>query len=168
MPRQSETGNVKKLSTVRARGAGSARIRGYVDYKAPKDHPTRPNERYRKNLDAMIGRHAADLREAQGEARRAIVAWLDGRDPAALQPGDRPTLAQVIEAYQQRPGASSVTYQIGPITKTKVQGRPFGSWRVEDITREALDQFRKQRPLVAGNRNLAYLRAMFNWAVLMA
>jgi integrase len=140
----------------------------YVDYKAPKDHKSRPNERYRKNLDAMIGRHAADLREAQGEARRAIVAWLDGRDPGELQPEDRPTLAQVIEAYQRRPGASStanVRYQVATIAATKVQGKPFGSWRIEDITREALDGFRQQRPIVAGNRDLAFLRAMFNWAV---
>lgn len=163
MPRQSDTGNVKKIC-----GCASWKTCAhpwYVDFKAAKWHATRPNERYRKNLDTLIGRHCVDLNDAKTEARRAIVAWLDGRDASRLQPSDRPTLAQVIEAYQQRPGASRATWQIGPITRTKVQGRPFGQWRVEDITREALDNFRSQRPLVAGNRNLAFLRAMCNWAV---
>ena len=163
MPRRSQTDNVRKV-------CGCAKWKScthpwYVDYKAAKDHPTRPNERYRKNLDAIAGKHAADIREAQEQARRAIIAWLDGRDPRELQPTDRPTLEQVIDAYQRRPGAANVGWQLGPIKRTKVQGRPFGQWRVEEITREALDQFRRQRPLVAGNRDLAYLRAMFNWAV---
>ncbi len=56
-------------------------------------------------------------------------------------------------------------YQVGTITATIVQGQTFGDWRIADITREALDAFRAQRPKVAANRNLAFLRAMFNWAV---
>src|SRR5262245_25794645 len=115
MPRQSETGNViKRCACLRPR-RWSCGHPWYVDYKAPAEHASRPNERYRKNLDSMIGRHCGDLREAQVEARRAIVAWLDGRDPAELQPGDRPTLTRLIESYQDRPGASkNVKYQLGP------------------------------------------------------
>jgi len=165
MPRQSETGNVRKLCAC-ARGNRSACAHPwYVHFKAPKDHATRPNEHFRKNLDLLTGRHATNLRDAQAEARRAIVAWLDGRDPKLLQPSDRPTLAQLVEQYQRRPGASTDKYLTGPILKTVVQGRPFGTWIADAITREALDGFRKQRPLVAGNRGLAYLRALFNWAV---
>lgn len=162
MPARSKSGNVKKLCDC---ARWSCAHPWYVDYKAAKDHPTRPNERYRKNLDELTGRHAVDMREAQAEAMRAITIWLDGRNPADLQPEDRPTLAQVVDTYQRRPNASDAKYLIGPILRTKVQGRPFGKWHVEEITREALDAFRKQRPLVAGNRGLAYLRAMFNWAV---
>ena len=66
----------------------------------------------------------------------------------------------------QRPQASKAEkYQVGPITKTKVQGKKFGDWRAADVTRESLDAFRQQRPAIAANRNLAFLRAMFNWAV---
>lgn len=166
MPKQSETGHVKKLC-----GCGRAKWSAcahpwYVDYKAPKDHPKRPNDRYRKNLDVAAGTHAANLREAQDEARRAITAWLDGRNPLDLQPADRPTLAQVLAAYVTRPNAAANdAVQVKRVTGTVVQGRPFGEWRAVEITREALDAFRAQRPKVAGNRNLALLRAMFNHAV---
>jgi hypothetical protein len=137
----------------------------YVAYKAPKDHATRPGERFRKNLDVIAGFHATNLGEAKIEARRAIVAWLDRRDPAKLQPTDRPTLTQILESYSARPGGHVDAYQIGPIKRTVVQGRAFGEWRAADITREALDAFRTQRPKIAANRDLALLRAMFNWAV---
>ena len=164
MPRKSQTDNVRKI-------CGCTQWKTcthpwYVDYKASKDHPRRPNERYRKNLDLESGRHAENLRVAQEEARRAITAWLDGRDPLLVQPADRPTLATVLAQYRQRPEASaSEKYQVGKITATIVQGQTFGDWRIADITREALDAFRAQRPTIAANRNLALLRAMFNWAV---
>lgn len=165
MPRQSDTGNVKKICGCGRSKWSTCAHPWYVDYKAAKEHPRRANERYRKNLDLVSGKHAANLREAQDEARRAITAWLDGRDPGLLQPEDRPTLAQVLAQYGQRPQASPAErYQVGPICRTKVQGKPFGEWRIADVTREALELFRQQRPHVAANRNLALLRAMFNWA----
>ena len=166
MLRHSDIGNVKKLC-----GCGRAKWSGcahpwYVDFKAPKDHPRRPNERYRKHLELAGGKKAGNIREAQDEARRAITAWLDGRDPLDLQPNDRPPLATVLKTYTERPNAGSgEAIQVGPITTTKVQGKPFGDWKAADVTREALDAFRQQRPKVAANRNLALLRAMFNWAV---
>jgi hypothetical protein len=40
-----------------------------------------------------------------------------------------------------------------------VHGRAFGAWRLSDISAEAIDAFRVLRPKVAGNRNLALLRA---------
>ena len=164
MPRRSATGNVRKRCGCGRRW--TCAHPWYIEYKASTKDRRRPGERFRRNLDGLIGRHCDSLRDAQAEARRAIVAWLDGRDPAELQPGDRPTLAELIEAYEQRPGASAAgKEQVGPITSADVQSRPFGSWLVEDISREALESFQRQRPVVAGNRNLAYLRAMFNWAV---
>ena len=166
MPRQSDTGNVKKICGCGRSKWASCSHPWYVDFKAAKDHARRPNERYRKNLELACGRRVTSLREAQDEARRAITAWLDGRDPTLLQPEDRPTLTQVLAQYGARVGASTAEkYQVGPITATKVQGRALGEWRAADITREALDAFRQQRPKIAANRNLAFLRAMFNWAV---
>ena len=83
-----------------------------------------------------------------------------------LQAADLPTLAQTLEEYGRRPNAAiEDSWQTKPITSTKVQGRPFGEWRIAEITRETLEAFQRQRPRVAGNRNLALLKAMFNWAV---
>ena len=62
-------------------------------------------------------------------------------------------------------GASIDRYQRGPIVTTVVNGRALGDWRAADITRDMIEAFRRQRPTV-GNRDLALLRAMFNWAVL--
>jgi integrase len=166
MPRQSETGNVKKRCACgRPKWAACAHP-WFVDYKAPKTHRRRANERYRRNIDQLIGSHVQTLSEAKDEARRAITAWLDGKDPADLQGSDRPTLKRALEEYAKRPDAAVTdAWQIKPITTAKVQGRPFGEWRIADITREALDAFQRQRPRVGGNRNLALLRSMFNWAV---
>ena len=112
------------------------------------------------------GKRANNIREARDEARRAITVWLDGRDPLDLQPSDRPTLAQALDQYVKRAHApTNDGRQVKPITGTKVQGRPFGEWRLAEMTREALEAFRAQRPTVAGNRNLALLRALFNYAV---
>lgn len=121
----------------------------------------------RKKLAPLVGREPVDFADAKAEARRAIVAWKDGRDARELLPGDAPTLAAVLDAYGQRPnGASIDRFQRGPIVTTKVNGRALGEWCAADITREMVEAFRRQRPTVAGNRDLALLRAMFNWAVL--
>lgn len=163
MPRRSDTGNVRKICDC-AKWKECAHA-WYVDFKAPKFDPVRPNERYRKNLDVLIGRHASDLRDAQAEARRAIVAWQTGRDPKGLVPSDDPTLTQMLAAFdRERPRGDR--WQIGAIQKAKVGGRAFGDYRIGAITADVLRQFRATRPKVAGNRDLALLRAAFNWAVL--
>jgi integrase len=114
-----------------------------------------------------VGREPIDFADAKAEARRAIVAWKDGKDARQLMPGDQPILALVLEAYGKRPGGTPVDrFQKGRIEKTKVNGRPLGEWPAADISREMIEAFRRQRPTVAGNRDLALLRAMFNWAVL--
>lgn len=167
MPRKSATDNVRKICGCKQ--WKTCAHPWYVDFKADKYHPRRPSERYRKNLVAIAhqqGRTISTLREAQDEARRAITAWLDCRDARHLQPSDRPTLATVLKTYRQRPNAGAgEAVQVKPIISTVVQGQPLGDWRADAITREVLDAFRRQRPNVAANRNLALLRAMFNWAV---
>lgn len=103
----------------------------YVDYQEGK-------RRYRPNLDKLIGQHPADFTEAKREARRAIDAWLDGKSAADLLTADRPTLATLLAAYRKRPDASpSEQDQVGPITKTVVNGRPLGEWHADEITRES-------------------------------
>ncbi len=88
MPRQSRTDNVRKL-------CGCAKWKTcahpwYLDYQRDK-------VRLRDNLDKLTGRHAADFAEAKDEARRAIIAKLEGRDPRGLVPSDDPTIAALLE-----------------------------------------------------------------------
>jgi integrase len=177
MPKHSENGHVRKRCPCGRTKWPACSHPWFTDFKAPKDHPRRGiseqhphGERYQQNLNVIAAANdraaPQGLREAQDEARRAITAWLDGRDPQTVQPTDRPTLAKMLDVYGKRPNASAAeTFHVKPITATVVQGRKFGEWRAADITREALDAFRAQRPKVAANRNLAFLRAAFNWAV---
>lgn len=167
MARQSETGNVKKI-------CGCAKWKEcahpwYVWYREGKElHDGKVRaRRLRCKLAVLVGREPKDFADAKAEARRAIVAWKDGCDARDLLPGDTPTLATVLDAYGERPGGAPIDrFRRGPMVTTVVNGRPFGEWRAADITREMVEMFRRQRPTVAGNRDLATLRAMFNWAVL--
>lgn len=158
MPRTSKDGNVGKIcGCVRWKECAHP---WYVHHQAK-------GRRFRRNLDNLIGKHCVDIAAARAEARRAIVAWTDGRDPRDVQPGDRPTLAQLLEAYRKRPGASAAEEaQARPIERVTINGRRFGACHADEITRDMLEAFRRARPRVAANRDLALLRAMFNWAVL--
>ena len=168
MPRQSKTDHVKKI-------CGCSKWKEcahpwYVDYREGKDVSLAGRVRRRGlrcRLSTLVGREPADFADAKTEARRAIVAWRDGRDARDLLPGDASPLAVVLDAYAQRPGGAPIDkYQRGRIVKTVVNNRPLGDWHAAVITREMVEAFRRQRPRVAGNRDLALLRAMFNWAVL--
>jgi integrase len=168
MARKSDTDNVRKI-------CGCAKWKEcahpwFIFYREGKEiGPTgKVRERgLRQKLAPLVGREPVDYADAKAEARRAIVAWKDGRDARQLLPDDAPSLAAVLEAYGQRPGGAAIDkYQRKQIVKTVVTGRPFGEWRAAEITREMVEAFRRQRPTVAGNRDLALLRAMFNWAVL--
>jgi len=136
----------------------------YVDYRKGegKGAPV-----LRKKLAPLVGREPKDFADAKLETRRAIVAWEDGLDATQLIPGDTPTVAKVLDDYGARPNGTPIDrYQRGPMVTTKVNGRPFGEWLAADVTRDMVEAFRRQRPRVAGNRDLAVLRAAFNWAVL--
>ena len=156
MPRKSETENVRKI-------CGCAKWKTcshpwYLDYQRDK-------QRFRDNLDKLTGRHAKDFSEAKDEARRAIVAKLEGHDPSRIVPQDDPTLAGLLAEYgEEKPPAHR--WRVPTIIKTEVAGRRFGDYRLSTITHETLQRFKAVRPLVAGNRDLALLRAAFNWAVL--
>jgi integrase len=160
MPRKSSTENVRKI-------CGCAKWKTcahpwYLDYQREK-------VRYRDNLDKLIDRHCKDFAEAKDEARRAIVAKLEGRDPKGLVPADDPTVGELLDAFDaERPRQDR--WQIGRIKATDVlipDGiRPLGTVRASTLTPDILKAFRAKRPLVAGNRDLALLRAVCNWAVL--
>jgi integrase len=159
MPRASRSENVRKL-------CGCAKWKicthpWYIDFQIGA-------RRYRPNLDKLIRRHAPAFTEAKAEARRAIQAWLNGRDAADLLPSDRATLAAILDAYPSttRRDVAACRNQIRPILRTVVHGRAFGEWPADEITRDMLEAFRRKRPRVAGNRDLGLLRAAFNWAVL--
>lgn len=165
MARQSKTDHVKKI-------CGCAKWKEcahpwYVDYRKGSKAKPGAERSLRQKLAPLVGREPKDYADAKDEAQRAIVAWKEGRDARQLLPGDAPTLATVLDAYGDRPGGSPIDkYQKGKITKTVVNSRAFGEWRAAEITREMVESFRRQRSTVAGNRDLALLRAMFNWAVL--
>jgi integrase len=160
MPRKSKTENVRKI-------CGCAKWKTcahpwYLDYQREKT-------RYRDNLDKLIGRHCKDFAEAKDEARRAIVAKLEGRDPKGLVPADDPTVGELLDAFDaERPRQDR--WQVGRIKATEVPTpdgiRPIGRVRASTLTPDILKAFRAKRPLVAGNRDLALLRAVCNWAVL--
>lgn len=164
MPRRSATDNVKKI-------CGCAKWKScthawYLDFR-------QDNVRYRDNLDKLTGRHAIDFAHAKEEARRAIVAKLEGRDPRELIPDDDPTLGQLLTLYlreKPRKDSKQALWQVGKIVATELHAldglRPFGEWRISAITTDTVKEFRRQRPAVAGNRDLALLRAAFNLAVL--
>ena len=135
MARPSRTDHVKKI-------CGCAKWKEcthawYVDYREGSGKETRA---LRCKLEPLVGREPVDFGDAKAEARRAIIAWKDGRDARELLPGDSPTIAAVLEAYGQRPDGSPIDkYQRGRIEKTVVNGRAFGEWRAEHVTRELIE-----------------------------
>ena len=139
------------------------RLREVEDVRASRGISTINGTRrgYRDNLDKLTGRHAEDYTEAKDEARRAIVAKLEGRDPKGLVPSDDPTLAQLLRGV--RPGETATAGTAGRSAaswrRRSAGSRPFGQWRASDVTADTLKAFRRMRPLVAGNRDLALLRA---------
>ena len=155
MPRKSETDNVRKRCAC-AKWKTCAHP-WYLDYQ-------RGRARYRDNLDLLTGRHAQDFAEAKDEARRAIVAKVEGRDPKGIIPTDDPTLTEVLTAYlHERPRQDH--WQPIRIAKMMIGGRRFGDLRISTVTTSTIKQFQTMRPVVAGNRDLGFLRAAFNWAI---
>jgi integrase len=171
MPQASRSDNVRKI-------CGCAKWKvcthpWYIFYRSGKKISDKKpgmvvENGLRCKLSTLVGCEPRDFAEAKAEARRAIVAWKDGRDARELLPGDRPTLAAMLDAYPSatRRDVAACRDQIRPILRTVVNGRAFGEWHVDEITREMLEAFRRKRPRVAGNRDLGLLRAAFNWAVL--
>ena len=168
MPRQSQTDNVRKIcGCVKWKECKHPWYVWYFEGKELRPDGQTRVRALRKKLAVVVGREPTDFADAKIEARRAIVAWKDGRDARDILPGDAPTLTAMLDGYGQRPdGAPLDRYQRARIITTIVNHRAFGDWRGAEITREMIEAFRRQRPRVAGNRDLALLRAAFNWAVL--
>src|SRR5262249_7193980 len=118
----------------------------------------------RKKLSMLVGREPKDYADAKAEARRAIVAWKDGRDAKGILPTDDPTIEALLTEYlRERPRRDR--WQPLVIAKTMVGGRRFGDLRISTVTTDTVKQFQQARPRVAGNRDLGLLRAAFNWAI---
>jgi integrase len=150
------------------------------------DHPWHFNFKlkggkpFRFSLDAHFGRHIDSKTEAEdlaADLRKAIRAGTFGQAAPVLA---SLTVGQLLDVYKTRYLAiertASLThlgYQIGTITRTVVaqpDGRrqAFGEWLMVDVTVDAIDQFketRRARGLVGANRDLALLRAAFNWGI---
>ena len=94
----------------------------------------------------------------------------------------RMTLAQLLDRYHERyitrerprtahddRGQIQVIARV-PLPLISGTVLPFGQWSVADITTDTIERFREVRRdhgggVVAVNRNLALLRACFNWAI---
>jgi integrase len=157
MPRQSPTDNVRKICHCAKRR--ECKHPWYVWYREG-------GRSLRKKLADLVGREPVDFADAKNEARRAIVAWRDGRDARDLLPGDAPTVTQILDGYaDRRDGGPIDRFQRARLIATSVNGRPLGKWRGAEVTREMIETFRRSRPRAAGNRDLTLLKAAFNWAV---
>jgi integrase len=164
MPRQSETGNAKKICGCVA--WKTCAHPWYVDYREGKEIGPDGKARARATQAAQAARRSRASGfcrcEGRGAARDRCVARRPRRAWIAAE--DRKTLKQILDAYGQRPGGA--VRNNAPIERAIINGKPFGEWPADAITREMLDMFRRQRPKVAANRDLALMRAAFNWAVL--
>ena len=142
---------------------------------------------HRYALDRLLApRKARSKTEAAHEAENIRTAIREGtfRQPGEAE--DRPvlstlTLAQLLEQFERRylkpeRAASSLQnaqYEMAAIRRTVIPlptgtTKALGEWFVADITADTLEQFREARraaETVTANRNLALLRACFNWAI---
>ena len=143
MARRSDTDNVRKVcGCVKWKECAHP---WYVSYREGKELVNgKIRERgLRKRLSLLVGREPKDYAGAKIEARRAIVAWKDGLDATTLIPGDRPTLAALLQQYGERPGGAPA--KSGPLEKVVVNGRAFGEWPADAITRDMIEAFRRAR-----------------------
>ena len=115
----------------------------------------------------LIGRHAVDFADAKDEARRAIVAKLDGRDPKGHPAGGRSDAGAAARRVPARATAEGSASRSAASSSEdgRRAGAAFGEWRISEITTDAVKRFRRARPRIAGNRDLGLLRAAFNWAI---
>ena len=139
MPRKSQTENVRKICGCKQ--WKTCAHPWYLDFQ-------RDNIRYRDNLDQLIGRHAPDFTAAKDEARRAIVAKLEGRDPKGLAARRRSDAGASCSTHTTRERPRRDRWQVGRIVQDRARSpdgpRPFGEWRVSAVTAETLTQFRRQ------------------------
>ena len=156
--------------------------------KQPKcHHPWHFNYRWRGedhrlSLDRHLGRRIETRTDAKAEAEKLRSAIRAGEFSAGVAVLTQLTLGQLLDHYftrdvkKRRPKTAEA--DAGPIAlikKTAIASptstsRPLGEWAVSDVTTDTIERFREVRleaggGAVAVNRNLALLRAAFNWAV---
>jgi integrase len=178
----------------RNRNDGIRKVCGCPRDKWPKcPHGWRMNFKWkgvhhRYALDRLLApRQVRSKTEAENEAERIRTEIREDRfrEPGAAA-DDRPvlstlTLTELLDTFErrylkpERAGSSlrNAKYEIAAIQRTVVtlptgMARPLGDWFVSDVTTDTIEQFRAARReagIVATNRNLALLRACFNWAI---
>jgi integrase len=152
-----------------------------------KDDPVSGKATWKRDR-ATLGDVIDSKTAAEGEAERLKVAIRDGSifdrgepDRPAL---DRLKLSQLLAEYRanylevrhtkKSRSLKNATYQIELIKREIVslpggEPRAFGDWFVVDVTLDAIEKLRAIRRthgIVGANRKLAFLRAVFNWAIL--
>lgn len=135
---------------------------------------------YRLSLDKQANKHIDNKTDAialAADIRKAIQAGTFGVAAPVLE---SLTVGQLLDTYNKRyveierkESLTNVGYQIATIKRTEIerpdgQRQPLGAWRMADVTVDTMDRFKETRGtrgLVAANRDLAFLRAAFNWAI---
>lgn len=127
-----------------------------------------------------------DLIESKSDAERERDRLRTAIRNGTIQRGDEDraqrdtlTMRELLDSYRaqyiavHRAGTMKHTdYQIRTILRTELDRldgsrRPFGQWLVSDVTTDVIEAFRRERlpaGVVGTNRDLALLRALFNWA----
>src|SRR5947209_11976229 len=118
MARPSKSDYVKKIC-----GCAKWKECGHSWYVFYREGEKKGGAVLRRKLAPLVGREPTDFADAKTEARRAIIAWKDGRDARELLPHDAPTLAALLDAYGQRPNGSPMArFRRGPIVTAIVSG----------------------------------------------
>jgi integrase len=136
---------------------------------------------YRFSLDKHFNKHIdskSDAEDLAADLRKIIRAGKFGQPIAR----DEMTLRQLADTYVERyvqierkTTKQAYVYALGMICHTVIP-RPtggsaaLGTWRIGDVVTDTIERFRETRRsqgagVAAVNRNLAALRALFNWGV---
>lgn len=178
--------------SARHRNDGLRKVCGCPRRKWPKcSHGWRINFKWkgvhhRYALDRLLEKKVRSKTDAESEAEKIRTAIREGTFRHPGQADDRPvlatlTLSELLDHYDRRylsaerakSSLQKARYEMAAIKRpvlTLPNGLPraFGEWFVSDISTDTIEQFRAARRAagaVAANRNLALLRAAFNWGI---
>ena len=174
MKKRHANGGLRKACDCSRRAWAKCAHSWHLNFK-PRGGPS-----YRLALDKYFTRHIDSKSEAEelaADLRKLMRAGTFGQPTPVL---DRLTVAHLLDTYKKRyvaverkDSVTNVGYQIALITRTEIEHpdnrrQPFGEWLVADVTADALDRFKETRltrGTAAANRDLALLRAAFNWGI---